>query len=111
MARHTGARFSLTRIQALTQQARQSLLAEEPPGLAVTRSLTVLDCLKHQSTTLAQTVHKRLHHTPASEQWLTVAGIGTILAQTIALETGDIRRFPPVGHYASSGRWVDRHKL
>jgi len=45
------------------------------------------------------------------EQLLTVAGIGTILAQTIALETGDIRRFPTVGNYASYCRCVESHKL
>jgi transposase len=111
MARHTGARFSMKRMQALTQQELQSFLAEEPQGLAVTSSLAVLDCLKHQITMLEQTVHTRLHHTPAYEQLLTVAGIGTILAQTIALETGDIRRFPTVGNYASYCRCVESHKI
>jgi hypothetical protein len=81
MARHTGARFSGKRMHELTKQALQRLLAEEPHVLAVTTSLTVLACLKHQSKTLAQTVHKRLHHIPPYEQLLTVAGIGTILAQ------------------------------
>jgi transposase len=66
-----------------------------------------LDCLKHQIKTLEQTVQKRLHHTPSYAQLLTVAGIGPILAQTIALETGAISRFPNVGHYASYCRWVD----
>jgi transposase len=51
-----------------------------------------------------------LNHTLSYEQLLTVAGIGTILAQTIALEPGDIRRFPTVGNSASYGRGVDSHK-
>jgi transposase len=111
MARNTGARFSVKRIQELTKQELQSLLAEEAQVLAVTSSLTVLDCLKRQIKTLEQTVHKRLHHTPLYEQLLTVAGIGTILAQTIALETGDIRRFPSVGNSASYCRCVDSNKM
>src|SRR6516165_9302937 len=111
MARNTGARFSGKRLQELTKQELQNSLAEEPQVLAVTSSLSVLDCLKHQIKTLEQAVHKRVHHTPSYEQLLTVAGIGTILAQTIALETGDIRRFPTVGHYASYCRCVDSHKL
>jgi transposase len=78
MARNTGARFSVKRMQALTKQELQSLLAEEAQVLAVTSSLTVLDCLKRQIKTLEQTVHQRLHHTPLYEQWRTVAGIGTI---------------------------------
>ena len=111
MARNTGARFSIKRIQELTKQELQSLLAEEAQVLAVTSSLTGLDCLKRPIKTLEQTVHKRLHHTPLYEQWLTVAGIGPILAQTIALETGDIRRFPSVGNSASYCRCVDSNKM
>src|SRR5215471_14607876 len=85
MARNTGARFSMKRMQALTKQERQSILAEESQVPAVTSSLAVLDCLKHQIKILEQTVHTRLHHTPVYEQLLTVTDIGTILAQTIAL--------------------------
>jgi transposase len=78
--------------------------------LAVASSLVVLDCLRQQSKPLEKSVHKRLHHTPAYEQLLTVQGIGTILAQTITLETGAISRFPTGGHSASSCRCVDRTK-
>ena len=49
----------------------------------------MLDGLRPQIKTLEKTVHKRLHRTPSYEQWLTVEGIGTILAQTITLETCD----------------------
>src|SRR5215470_5074263 len=111
MARNTGARFSGKRMQELTKQELQSLLAEEPQVLAVTSSLVVLDCLRRQIKMLEQSVHKRLHHTPSYEQLLTVQGIGPILAQTITLETGAISRFPSVGHYASYCRCVDSTKL
>jgi hypothetical protein len=60
MARKTGARFSVTRMQALTKQDLTTLLAEEAQVRAVTSSLAVLDCLKHQIKTLEQSVHKRL---------------------------------------------------
>jgi transposase len=111
MARNTGARFSVKRMQALTKQDLTTLLAEEAQGLAVTRSLAVLDCLKHQIKPLEQSVHTRVHHTPAYEQWLTVPGIGTILAHTITLETSAISRFPAVGHYASYCRCVESTKI
>jgi transposase len=42
---------------------------------------------------------------------LTVPGSGTILAQTITLETSAISRFPAVGHYASYCRCVESTKL
>jgi len=111
MARNTGTRFSVKRIQELTKQELTTLLAEETQVLAVTSSLVVLDCLKQQIKTLEQTVHKRLHHTPSYEQLLTVQGLGTILAQTITLETGAISRFPSVGNSASYCRCVDSTKI
>jgi transposase len=111
LARNTGARFSGKRIHELTKQDLTTLLAEDTQVLAVTSSLVVLDCLKHQIKTLEKTVHKHLHHTPSYEQLLTVQGIGTILAQTISLETGAISRFPTVGHSASYCRCVDSTKL
>ena len=111
LARNTGARFSGKRIQELTKQDLTTLLADETQGLAIASSLVVLDCLRQQIKTLEKSVHKRLHHTPSYEQLLTVQGIGTILAQTITLETGAISRFPTVGHYASYCRCVDSTKL
>jgi transposase len=56
-------------------------------------------------------VQKRLKHTPAYAQLQTVDGIGTILAQTIVLETGDMGRFPPVGNDASYCRCVGSAKI
>jgi transposase len=67
--------------------------------------------LSQQINTLEQTVHQRLKRPPASEQRLTVDGIGAIWAQTIVLATGDISRFPTVGTSASSCRCVKRTKM
>jgi transposase len=111
LARNTGARFSGKRMQELTKQELTTLLADETQVLAVTSSLVVLDCLRHQIKRLEQSVHKHLQHTPSYEQLLTVQGIGPILAQTITLETGAISRFPSVGNYASYCRCVDSTKI
>jgi transposase len=101
LVRNTGARFSIKRIRALTKGELERLLSEADQILAVTSSLMVLDCLSRQIKALEKTVHTRLKHTLAYEQLLTVQGIGTILAQTITLETGAISRFPTVGNSAS----------
>ena len=87
------------------------MLPEAEHVLAGTSSLTVLHCLGPQIKTLAKTVHKRLKPTPAYEQLQTVEGIGTILAQTIVLETGEMGRFPTVGHSASYCRCVRSTKI
>ena len=101
MARNTGSRFSAKRIDELTPSDPAGVLPEAEQVLAVTSSLAVLHCLGQQIKTLEKTVHRRLKHTPAYAQLQTVEGIGTILAQTIVLETGDIGRFSTVGNYAS----------
>ena len=111
MVRNTGARFSVKRIREFTATELKHLLPEAYQVLAITSSLAILACLSQQIKTLEQAVSKRLKHTPSYEQLLTVDGIGTILAQTIALETGQIGRFPTVGDYASYCRCVNSTKL
>jgi transposase len=111
MVRNTGSRFSVKRIRELTATELRNLLPEAYQVLAITSSLAVLECLSQQIKTLEQAVSKRLKHTPSYKQLLTVDGIGTILAQTIALETGQIGRFPTVGDYASYCRCVNSTKL
>ena len=111
MVRNTGARFSVKRMRELTATELRNLLPEAYQVLAITSSLAVLECLSQQIKTLEQAVSKRLKHTPSYKQLLTVDGIGTILAQTIVLETGHIGRFPTVGDYASYCRCVNSTKL
>jgi transposase len=111
MVRKTGSRCSVKRMRELTTKELKHLLPEASQVLAITSSLAILDCLSQQLKTLEKAVSKRLQHPPSYEQLLTVDGIGTIFAQTIALETGQIGRFPPVGDSASSCRCVNSTKL
>jgi transposase len=61
-------------------------------------------------------VRKRAKLRKEYSNLLTVNGIGDTLAMTIALETGDIRRFPNVGNFSSycrcvrSERWSNKKK-
>jgi transposase len=111
IARNTGVRLSAKRIHALTVEDLERLLPVPEHVLAVTSSLVVVHCLAQQIKTLETMVQKRLKHTSAYAQLQTVAGIGPILAQTIVLETGDMRRFPTVGNYASYCRCVGSTKI
>jgi transposase len=111
IVRNTGVRLSAKRIHALTLEEIERLLPEPEHSLAVTSSLAVLHCLEQQIKTVEKLVHTRLKHSPAYEPLQTVEGIGTILAQTIVLETGDIRRFSTVGQYASYCRCVQSTKI
>jgi transposase len=111
IVRNTGVRLSAKRIHALTTAELQGRLPEADQVLAVTSRLAVLAGLRQQMKTLEKAVMKRLQHSPAYEQLLTVDGIGAILAQTIVLETGNIGRFPTVGNYASYCRCVKSTKI
>jgi len=111
LARNTGLRFSAKRIHEFTKADLEGLLPEPNQVLAVTSSLALLACLSQQIKTLEKAVTTSLQHTPAYEQLLSVDGIGTILAQTIVLETGHIGRFPTVGNYASYCRCVKSTKI
>jgi transposase len=106
IVRHTGVRLSAKRMHALTLEEVERLLPQPDQVLAVTSSLAVLHCLGQQIKALEKLVHTRLQHTPAYEQLQTVDGIRTIVAQTMVLETGAMRRLPTVGHDASSCRCV-----
>ena len=48
---------------------------------------------------------------PAFQPLLSIPGVGRVLALTIMLETGDIRRFPQVGDFASYCRCVGSERL
>jgi transposase len=111
MVRNTGARFGAKRIDEFTPSELAGILPEAEQVLAVTSSLAVMHCPGQQIKTREKTVQKHLKHTPAYAQLQTVDGIGTILAQTIVLETGDIGRFPSVGNYASYCRCVGSTKI
>src|SRR5919109_2584399 len=76
ITRNTGVRLSAKRIHTLTLEELERLLPEPDPVLAVTSSLAVVHCLGQQIKTLEKAVSKRLQHTPAYEQLLTVDGIG-----------------------------------
>jgi transposase len=106
IVRNTGGRLSAKRSHALTLEEIERLLPEPEHSLAVTSSLAVLHCLEQQLNTVEKLVPTRLKHSPAYEQLQTVEGIGTILAQTIVLEPGAMRRFSTVGQYASYCRCV-----
>jgi transposase len=111
LVRNTAVRFGAKRIVELTPSELATMLPNAEHVLAVTSSLAVLHCLGQQIKTLEKAVQQRLQHTPAYAQLQTGDGIGPILAQTIVLETGDMRRFPTVGNYASYCRCVGSTKI
>jgi len=109
--RNTGQRISANQVRRLTDEEVEALLPESDLALAVKSNLTVMHCLEEQIKLLEKTAQDRVQLRQEFKNLLTVAGIGKILALTIMLETGDIRRFARVGNYVSYCRCVKSVRL
>lgn len=111
LTRLTGRQFSLNRLRQLTPDAVRALLVFPEQVHSALSSLTVLQCVEAQIQAVEQAVRCQGRVQPGYALLQTVTGIGPTLALTILLETGDIRRFPTVGQFASYCRCVSSQHL
>lgn len=111
ITRNTGSSMSSNRIKQLTVADVDQLLPQVELALAVKSNLSVIRCLEEQIETIEQAVITRVKLKPEFTHLKTVDGIGQTLGLTIMLETGDIRRFAEVGHFASYSRCVGSEKI
>jgi len=82
-------------------------LGDADLALSVETGHAAIDGLIVQIERLEEQLLKRVGLSPQFQVLKTVTGIGPILALTIALEVGDIKRFPGVGEFASySAVWT-----
>ena len=83
------------------------------PHLALSAKVNIgaMNNLKWQINEIQSEALKAAKLKPQFEKLLSVPGIGNILAMTIALETGDIQRFPSVGDFASYCRCVNSRRI
>lgn len=109
--RNVGQNVSAERLDKLTPAEIAPLCGDTHRELAMKSSLAVIRCLNEQIRTLEKAVRNQVKLRPEFRMLLTVDGIGDILGLTIMLETGDIRRFPTVGDYASYCRCVGSGKF
>ena len=101
VTRNTGSSISANQIKGLDAQQVDELLCEGDLALAVKANLSVMRSANEQTELLERAVTERVKLKPQFRYLKTVPGIGPILALTIMLETGDIRRFASVGNFAS----------
>jgi len=111
VTRNTGESLSANRVKGLDVQQVDELLPDGDLALAVKANLSVMCSADEQTEILERTVTERVKLRPQFSFLKTVPGIGQILALTIMLETGDIRRFPSVGNFASYCRCVGSQKV
>lgn len=106
-SRNTGGRITSDKLKAMTSEEVDMLFKESERTLAMRSSWTVLQCLRGEIERLEVEVKKRIRPDKVFDCLQTTDGIGEMLAMTIRLEAGDIRRFNHVGNYASYCRCVN----
>lgn len=111
LTRNTSASMASRNIQRLTETEVLELLGSEDVALGVNSNCAVVRCLNEQIKQLEAHIVGKVKLRPAFKQLKTVDGIGQVLALTIMLETGDIRRFPSVGDFSSYCRCVSSQKF
>jgi len=79
--------------------------------LGVRAHRATIKVLTKQIETIEATLMKQVKTIPEYKVLLTVPGIGPVIAWTIVLEAGDLRRFSSVGHFASYCRCVDTERI
>jgi transposase len=105
--RQTGRSVGWRALRKLSDEERTELLGDHDCLAFVTAEQ--VDLIELLSEKIGRFEKKVLEHAqlqPAYECLLTMPGVGTILALTIMLETGDIGRFERVGDYTSYCRCV-----
>jgi transposase len=109
--RNTGTRITANDARSLTSDKVDALGLADDLATAVKTNVAVMSCLQEQIERLEKAVLSKVQLREAFKGLLTVNGIGKILALTIMLETGDIKRFESVGNYASYCRCVRSVRL
>lgn len=109
--RNTSIQLSGAQIKQLSLKEVKEFLPEENIFLAAQANLQIMQFIDEQVKLVENVVLKQSRLKETFKKLLTVDGIGEILGLTIMLETGDIKRFSKVGHYASYCRCVDSKKI
>ena len=106
-SRNTGARLSGNLVKTLTREQLEQRFEDPNLLMAIDSNRVVAGALDEQIQQIEKTVVVQSKLDQRYRYLLSIDGIGKILAMTIMLETGDIRRFANVGNFASYCRCVN----
>lgn len=109
--RSLGESISTNKIKTLKPEEAEKIFQQEHLILAGSHAIATIQFLSAQIKSIEKEVMRHTKIKPEFGSLLTMPGIGNILAMTIMLEVGNIRRFPGAGNYASYCRCVKSEKL
>ncbi len=105
--RNLGQKLSTNKLKQLTEDHVSPLfVSQEDLALSGTVSKEIIDHLTCRINRIETAVREKIKIRKPFDKLRTVPGIGIILALTIMLETGDIKRFSKVGNFTSYCRKV-----
>ncbi len=105
--RQTGQKIGWRTLRKLSAEERAALLGEHDClAFVAAEQIELIGLLTRQIRRFEQKILEHAQVRPAYECLQTLPGVGSILALTIMLETGDIERFATVGDYTSYCRCV-----
>jgi transposase len=111
LSRNLGFTMPSNEVKKLEDDEMNDMFDDEHLALSAKVNIAAMNNLKWQINEIQYALLKAVKLKPQFEKLLTVPGIGNILAMTIALETGDVGRFPSVGDFASYCRCVNSRRL
>lgn len=111
VSRNLGFQMPSNDIKKLCEEDVEDMFKEEHLVLAGQANIATMRFLKEKITEIEKAVLEKAKLKKEYHKLLTVPGIGKILALTIMLETGDIKRFREVGNYVSYCRCVGSTRI
>jgi len=111
VTRHLGVKMSTKAIKRRTEESIVELFATPPLMFTAQKSIAVIRFLDATIKEIEKEVLSRIKLRKEFDLLQTIPGIGKVLALTIMLEVGDIRRFPKVENYSSYCRCVNSQRI
>jgi len=106
---HTGKTIPTNQIKR--KKFELPLFEDNNIQLAMQCHLNLIRSLTLQVKAIESSILQQIQDEPKYYYLNTIPGVGEVLAETIILETGDIRRFKSPGNFASYCRLVESQRL
>ena len=110
-SRYTGQSLSASAIRQLTGSAIEQAFPDPSVRFTVLTYLQIEQTIRQHITRIERWIEEAHTRCPEQQILRTLPGVGKVLALTIALETGTIKRFSEVGDYASYCRMVKSERV
>ena len=111
LATQTGGRLTSAKVQRLTDEQIVALGFAPDVTLAMQANAAVMRSLQQQIEKIEERLQERVQLSAEYALLKSVPGIGQVLATTIMLETGTVKRFATVGDFSSYCRCVQSLRL